>query len=168
MTERQPEAVDIVELQAQLEEATQTLEAIRSGDVDSLIIGVPGEERVYSLVSADRAYRLMVETMLVGVATVSSRGIVMYANSFLESMLGLGSTDVIGSHLHELFHEQDAAAVVALWKATASTAQTAEAFVRTRSGAPVRLDASAFDLDGTRVSCVIAYPPGPASHRIGA
>lgn len=167
MTEPQSKAVDIIELQAQLAEARQTLEAIRSGDVDSLIIGLPGEERVYSLVSADRAYRLMVETMPVGVATVSSRGIVMYANSFLEGMLGLDTTAVVGSRLHELFHEQDAAAVVALWKATSSTAHSAEALARIRSGAPARLEASAFDLDGTRVSCVIAYPPGPAAHRIG-
>jgi hypothetical protein len=39
------------------------MEAIRTGGVDSLIIGPPGAEQVYALASADRSYRLIVEAM---------------------------------------------------------------------------------------------------------
>ena len=71
---RAAEQTELAEVRAQLGEAQQTIEAIRGGGIDSLMIGPPGQEQVYALVSADRPYRLIVEAMNEGAATVSPRG----------------------------------------------------------------------------------------------
>ena len=44
------------------------------------MIGPPGQEQVYALVSADRPYRLIVEAMNEGAVTVSPRGVILDAN----------------------------------------------------------------------------------------
>src|SRR6202035_1261068 len=71
---------ELAEVRAQLREVQQTLEAIRTGGVDSLIVGPPGQEQVYTLATADRSYRLIVEAMNEGAATVSPRGVILDAN----------------------------------------------------------------------------------------
>jgi hypothetical protein len=69
---------ELAEVQSQLRELQQMIEAIRSGSVDSLIIGPPGQEQVHY--TADRSYRLIVEAMNEGAATVSSGGVILGAN----------------------------------------------------------------------------------------
>ena len=82
------ESAELAEARAQLRELQQTMEAIRTGGVDSLIIGPPGGEQVYALASADRSYRLIVEAMNEGAATVSTGGAILDANPRLGSMTG--------------------------------------------------------------------------------
>ena len=80
------QAGELAELRAQLGEAQETIKAIREGTVDSLVIGPPGQEQVYSLASADRTYRLVVEAMSEGAATISPRGVILDANPRLGLM----------------------------------------------------------------------------------
>ena len=54
---------EIAELQLRLEEAEETIRAIRSGTVDAFVVDVPNGARVYTLETADRPYRLLVEKM---------------------------------------------------------------------------------------------------------
>ena len=70
---------------AQLEEA---LQAIRSGGIDSVIVGPPGAEQIHPIMGADRSYRAIVEEMGEGAAAVSERGIVLYVNRQLADLLG--------------------------------------------------------------------------------
>ena len=79
---------ELAEVRAQLREATETIEAIRRGGVNSLVIGPPGQEQVYSLTSADRTYRLLVQAMNEGAATASPRGVILDANPRLAAMSG--------------------------------------------------------------------------------
>jgi signal transduction histidine kinase len=58
-------------LRARLEELEETLRAIRSGEVDALVVETAGEDQVFTLKSADQTYRLMVEQMQKGAATLS-------------------------------------------------------------------------------------------------
>jgi diacylglycerol kinase family enzyme len=54
---------EIVELRRRLEEAEDTLHAIRTGEVDALVIGGPDGEVIYTLTTADYPYRLMIDEM---------------------------------------------------------------------------------------------------------
>jgi two-component system phosphate regulon sensor histidine kinase PhoR len=63
---------EVAELREQLREAQETIEAIRGGDVDSLMIGPPGQEQVYAVASSDNTYRLIVNAMSDGAATISA------------------------------------------------------------------------------------------------
>ena len=71
---RHGDSAELAEVRAQLRELQQTIEAIRTGDVDSLIIGPPGQQQVYALATADRPYRLIVEAMNEGTARLPPRG----------------------------------------------------------------------------------------------
>ena len=54
---------EIETLRRRLEEAEQTLEAIRQGDVDALVVAGPHGEQVFSITGAEHIYRVIVETM---------------------------------------------------------------------------------------------------------
>src|SRR6185436_4271479 len=60
---RATSAAALEALRLRLAEAEQTLEAIRAGEVDSLVVEGPGGLRVYTLEGAGNAYRRMVESI---------------------------------------------------------------------------------------------------------
>jgi hypothetical protein len=65
-------------LRDRLEEAEAAVDAIRSGEVDALVISSPDGEQVFTLQGAEHPYRVMVETMNEGAATVLEDGTILY------------------------------------------------------------------------------------------
>jgi DNA-binding transcriptional LysR family regulator len=61
------------ELEAALLEANETLDAIRNGEVDAVVVGGPHGQIVYTLENADRPYRVLVEQMREGAVTLSTQ-----------------------------------------------------------------------------------------------
>ena len=94
---------NIEALLARLEEAESTLEAIRQGEVDALVISGPLGDRVFTLESADQSYRILVETMNEGAATVAADGLILYANRRLAELLRVPAERLTGSSLQSLF-----------------------------------------------------------------
>ena len=102
---------EIQELRVRLEEAEETLRAIRLGEVDALVVTERSTERVYTLKSADRPYRLMIECMRQGAVTLTAEGMVLYCNASFAQMLGLPIQRIIGHEVqrfigaasHDLF-----------------------------------------------------------------
>ena len=75
------------ELADRLALAEQTLEAIRSGEVDALVVAGDNGPRVFTLDGADAFYRVLIEQMPVGAAAVQPDGSVLYANGAFADML---------------------------------------------------------------------------------
>jgi PAS domain S-box-containing protein len=151
------ESAELAEARAQLRELQQTMEAIRTGGVDSLIIGPPGAEQVYALASADRSYRLIVEAMNEGAATVSTGGAILDANPRLGSMTGRNVSELIGTPVHDLIPAADRPAFARLLDVGAGDSARGEVEL-TRSGGttvPVLLAVSGFDLDGMLLRCLV-------------
>ena len=72
-------------LRDQVAELEETLRAIRHGEVDAVLVSSPIGDQVFTLQGAEHPYRLMVETIDEGAATLSDDGTVLYANrSFAE------------------------------------------------------------------------------------
>ncbi len=90
---------EIEELRARLAEAEETLRAIRGGEVDALVVSKPGGNQVFTLKGIDHAYRVLVEEMNEGAATLNADGVIHYCNNSLASMLGKPLEKVIGSSL---------------------------------------------------------------------
>src|SRR5208337_5030497 len=97
----------VEDLRSRLEEAEETLAAIRRGEVDALVVHEPGGDRVYTLQGADQAYRLLIEQMNEGAATLSGEGRILYGNRRLGEMLKEPLGRVIGSPLVSFVDEQD-------------------------------------------------------------
>lgn len=97
MVKSDPLLSEIDELRNQLTEALEALEAIRSGEVDALVIYGKEGEKVYTLEGADQTYRVMLEAINEGAATVSQDGIITWANAHLAEMLKVPLEVLLGS-----------------------------------------------------------------------
>ena len=88
----------IGDLTLRLDEAEETLDAIRSGGVDALVIKPEGEqERIYTLHGAERPYRVLLEGLSEGALTLGADGDILYANCRFAAMMGVPLEHVVGS-----------------------------------------------------------------------
>jgi PAS domain S-box-containing protein len=88
------------DLRARLDEAEETVRAIRSGEVDALVVSGAGGAQVFTLKGADHAYRVLVEEMNEGALTLTAEGLILYANRRFAEMLKTPLETVIGSVIH--------------------------------------------------------------------
>jgi len=85
------------ELTRRLEDATDMIDAIRSGQVDALVVhDGDGGHQLYTLKTADHSCRLFIEKMNEGAVTLNEDGIILYANSRFGSMLGATLSAIVG------------------------------------------------------------------------
>jgi PAS domain-containing protein len=83
------------ELLLRLEEAEETLRAIRSGEVDALVVsGAQGQ--VFTLKDATLPYQILIEEMNEGALTLSPEGVIPYCNARFAEMLGLPMPGILG------------------------------------------------------------------------
>ena len=148
---------DVARLRTELREARETIEAIQGGGVDSLVIGPAGQEQVYSRAGADRTYRLVVEAMSEGAATISPRGVILDANPRLGLMTGRSGSELVGTAVLDLIPEPDRAEFTRLIDVGASGSARGEMQLSTldSTALPVLLAVSGFDLDGMLLRCLV-------------
>lgn len=92
--------LELEDLRARLDEAEETLRAVRSGEVDALVVSGAAGEQLFTLKGADRSYRLLIEDMNEGALTLTAEGVILYANQRLGEMLKTPLEKVIGSSIH--------------------------------------------------------------------
>ncbi len=102
------------DLRLRLEEALDTLRAIRSGEVDALVVSTPQGDQVYTLKGAERTSRLILETLNEGVLTVAEDGTIIYSNSRFVEMLKIPLQKVIGSSIYDFIFPADRLAFQAI------------------------------------------------------
>jgi PAS domain S-box-containing protein len=146
------------ELVARLSEAEETLRAIRSGEVDAIVVNGPGGEKVFTLQGADHTYRVFVERMNEGAAVLSSDHTVVHCNHRFARFLGARLQSVIGSSMRDLVWPDDHARLNALLRCAAQRNCRGEIRLQSRKGPPlpVHLSLNPLRLDGTRAVCLIA------------
>jgi PAS domain S-box-containing protein len=94
-------------LRRRLEEAEDTIRAISGGEVDAFGVSSGPAEEVLTLGTADRPYRLLVEAMGQGAATLGADGTVLYANRRFADLLAAPLEKVIGAGLGAFVPEAD-------------------------------------------------------------
>ncbi|MBY0229482.1 MAG: PAS domain-containing protein, partial [Gemmataceae bacterium] len=98
------------ELRRRLEEAEETLRAIRAGAVDAFVVDEGEQARIYTLETADRPYRLLVEQMQQGAATLDASGAIAYCNRRLAELLGRPHGQLVGGAFRDLVAPTERAA----------------------------------------------------------
>jgi PAS domain S-box-containing protein len=98
---------EVEDLRTRLGEAEETLRAIRSGEVDALVVDSVKGSRVYTLESADRLYRILLETLEEGAGILGGDGTVLYGNRRLAEMLRTPLEKVIGASLGNFLSPED-------------------------------------------------------------
>ncbi len=87
---------ELGELRSRLAEAEETIRAIRSGEVDAVIVDGPAGAQVYALRGADQPYRALVEQMQEGAAILTVEGDVLYCNQRFADLVAVPLEEVIG------------------------------------------------------------------------
>jgi PAS domain S-box-containing protein len=143
-------------LQENLRIAQETLDAIRSGEVDAVIVNGANGDQVYSLAGAEQPYRIYVERMQEGAVTVAADGLILYCNRRFAEMVGQPLERVISSNLTH-FLPADA------WRRLQGVFGDGAEMVKYETllgtgvdtGRPVNLTASSLALDGPDMMCLV-------------
>jgi len=89
---------EIEELKTQLEEANETIDAIRTGQVDALVVHGENGHQLYTLRSADQTYRVFIEKMAEGAVSLDYNGVILYCNTQFGEMVKRSISHIIGNH----------------------------------------------------------------------
>jgi PAS domain S-box-containing protein len=144
----------IAELEARLREAEETLDAIRAGEVDAVVVGdEAGPQRVYTLQTTDQPYRMLIEQIQDGAVTLNEDGIVLYCNRALASILRSPMERVVGARLSDFAPQEEWATLARLL----ARGGRSDLVLRAADGAPapVHLSLSEVpaDADRARILC---------------
>jgi two-component system phosphate regulon sensor histidine kinase PhoR len=96
---------EIRELRFQLEEAQETINAIRTGQVDALVVKDTDGHQLYTLKTADQTYRVFIEKMSEGAVTINRDGIILYCNTRFAKMANTPLEKAIGMPLRSFVPE---------------------------------------------------------------
>ena len=94
-------------LLARLKTAEETLRAIQSGEVDALMVSGRRGAQVVSLTGGEPAYRMLVEAMSEGAATLSRNGAVLYCNRRFAELIRKPPGKVVGIAVQSLVAETE-------------------------------------------------------------
>ena len=93
--------LELEELRQRLQEAEETLDAIRSGEVDALVVSGPSGEKVFTLEGAEHPYRVLVESMNEGAISLSLDGTILYCNAAFARLIECPLDRIMGRDLSE-------------------------------------------------------------------
>jgi hypothetical protein len=143
------------ELQARLDEAEETIRALRSGEVDAIVGAGPGGDRVYTLKGADETYRIMVEEMAEGALTLTLDGVILFSNKKFAGMLRQPHERVTGCRLMDFVDPKDWGIVNGLLSGTGYRKAEVQLISDGVAFLPVYMSIQNVFLDGREFQCLI-------------
>ncbi len=94
-------------LRTRLKTAEDTLRAIQSGEVDALMVSGSGGDQLVTLKGGEPAYRMLVEAMSEGAATLARNGLVLYCNGRVADLIRKTKGRAIGIPFQSLVAETE-------------------------------------------------------------
>ena len=141
---------------ARVAEAEDTLRAIAAGEVDAFVVSDDAlGSRVFTLSTADRPYRMFVENMRDGAATLSASGLILYANKRLSELLSCPRESIVGSPL-TAFLADDSEGDIAQMRGPGGQGAASELELLGADGVrvPVQVGSSPLTIDGDELLCL--------------
>ena len=145
-------------LKSRLEETEETLRAIRQYMVDAFVVTRANGEQVVTLSSADFPYRLMVESMNEGAATLIPDGTVFYCNPRFGEMVQIDCEKLIGVRFEDLILPEERKGFQELFARAGHEGVRGEFCLKTSTGNCVHVQLSIYELeaDATNGISIIA------------
>ena len=107
---------ELAELRVRLAETEQTLRAIRSGEVDTVVVAGKQGPQVFTLEGAEHDYRVLIESMNEGALTLTADKMILYANECFARMVKCPLEQVMGSSFRRFLSAEDRATLRPLMK----------------------------------------------------
>ncbi|WP_292517530.1 PAS domain-containing sensor histidine kinase [Methanoculleus sp.] len=145
------------ELYGGFAEAEETLSAIRRGEVDAFLVSTDEGEKVYTLNTAEHPYRVLVEQMQEGAATLSTDGTILYCNESFARLLGIPLQDLMGESIHGFIAPVSVERFRGMMKNGDPSGTAGESMLQARNGnlVPVHLSLKLLRMDGLQVFSVV-------------
>ena len=145
-------------LKNRLAESEETLEAIRTGAVDALVVSDKQGERIFTLQSSDYSFRVMAENMNEGAVVLNNDGIVVFANNVFAGLAKREMSTIVGTPINDHLTSSPRRALSAFLQKCTDRPCRGEFFIlRPQSGAiPVVISGTSFAISGRRNICLIA------------
>jgi PAS domain S-box-containing protein len=145
-------------LKARVEELEETLRAIRTGEVDAVLVSSEQGDQVFTLQGAEHPYRLLVENIEEGAATLSDDGTVLYSNKSFAAFFAVPLERFIGAPLFNFVPKSDGEFLKTLIMGAKIASTRGEIRLTRRDGKPrtIRLTLSANREVGLEAICAVA------------
>jgi len=145
-------------LKARVEELEETLRAIRMGEVDAVLVSSAQGDQVFTLQGAEHPYRLLVETIEEGAATLSDDGTILYSNKSFAAFFGVPLEKFIGAPLQSFLSGNDAEFLKTLIIGAKLASTRGEIRLNRKNGKPrtIRLTLSPNRELGLEAICAVA------------
>jgi len=127
-------AGELAELRARLAETEETLRAIRSGDVDAVVVTGKQGPQVFTLQGAEHAYRMLIESMNEGALTLTADAVILYANQCFARMVKRPLEQVMGSSFRHFLSAADRATIRPLLKRADKSGSKIQVFLHAGDG----------------------------------
>lgn len=124
-------------LRGRLAEAEETLRAIRSGDVDAVVIKGKHGPRVFTLAGAEHAYRVLIESMNEGALTLTADKTILYANQCFAKMVKSPLEQVTGGSFRRYLSATDRATLRPLLKRAVKSGSKIQVLLNADDGSQV-------------------------------
>ena len=99
----------IARLRDRLARSEETLRAIHTGDVDTLVLPGRTGPQIFTLQGAEHAYRTLIESMNEGALTITTGKMILYANQCFARMVHTPLEQVVGGSLRRFLSPRDRA-----------------------------------------------------------
>ena len=93
------------ELHRRMLELEETLNAIRNGEIDAILVSGADGERIYSLATVETRYRIIIEEMYEGAITLTTNGLITYCNARFAELVSEPIERIIGSYFDDFLEE---------------------------------------------------------------
>ncbi|MDD3856471.1 MAG: PAS domain S-box protein [Methanoculleus sp.] len=146
------------ELYGGFTEAEETLSAIRRGEVDAFLVSTDEGEKVYTLNTAEHPYRVLVEQMREGAATLSTDGTILYCNESFARLLGMPHQSLMGESIHAFIAPAGAERLRRIMEGGNPSGTAGESTLQAHGGdlVPVHLSLKLLQMDGLQVFSLVA------------
>ncbi len=150
---------ELEELRQKLSDTQQTLDAIREGTVDALVISGKLGEKIFTLVNADQPYRLLLEGMSEGALTMTVDGLILFCNQRFAKMVKSPLNSVVGGSVYNWIAPENHKILESFLKVELPENRRVELALLAQDGeqVPIHLSVNKLKLSGeTEIYCLIA------------
>ena len=147
------------ELRRRLEEAEETLRAIREGEVDAVVVTGSRGTQIFSLSGVESVYRLIVETMQEATLTVAPEGLILWCNPQFANLLQSPAGQILGKPLQMFVNPDQHPRIDALMEQIRDVPVRERVVFRAADGTPVPAYVDASRLlqpEGTIICLVVS------------
>ena len=139
------------------EEAGETLDAIRLGQVDAFLIATPEGDRVYTLQGSEHPYLIYVRSMSEGAVTTAPDGTILFANDRFAELAGAPCNRLVGTPFARYVCPGDLDRVEALMRSGAGDRSRGEVELCPEGGGsvPVYLSVSPYVSGDVAGFCIV-------------